>query len=450
MNAALKIKIFGQDGTQVLQLSKSSLTLGSAAHCDVVSAHASVNPEHARAWLDGGRIWVQDLGSAAGTSLNEIRLPALKPMLLRDLDVLRLGQSDATIVLEPVVVRAPTMKAAPPQRPAPPQPTSKETPPDPVKEIEFEKRREQLHALGRELADTRLQLQMARLEANSADEMSKQLHFLREEIKTVQEQKVKWNETLRQLELDKQQLRQDAEMEIAKFKQRHTPALSIPLVSAAPMVEVPTETFEPPAKPSANSKTGQRPRIRPQWKGLGISSVVFATVMISGGWLILHHSGKPTASRTLSSREVEPRPAAPVEQKPKVAGHFSPKQGSKYRANYSDNVLYLENYVGAEQNPGWRNLWQAELNKVAVGDWKIANFPTVDVVTKEKSLINDLVQIKDTIATDQVQKGVDEMRAREAKFMHELDGLLKGPAGVERFLKFKHSFYSRNQIYLTR
>ena len=41
------------------------------------------------------------------------------------------------------------------------------------------------------------------------------------------------------------------------------------------------------------------------------------------------------------------------------------------------------------------------------------------------------------------------MRAREGKFLHELEGIFKSQAGVDRFLKFKRAFYVRNQAYLS-
>lgn len=111
MSSALKVKIFDAKGTQILPVAKSTVTVGSASHCDVVLNHPSVQPEHIRAWSEGGRIWVQDLGGATGTFLNGIRLPALKPMLVRELDILKLGECPSTLGLEPNLVRAPVVKA---------------------------------------------------------------------------------------------------------------------------------------------------------------------------------------------------------------------------------------------------------------------------------------------------------------------------------------------------
>src|SRR5687768_17438983 len=111
---SLKVKIFDGKGTHVVPVAKSTVTVGSASHCDVVLEHASIQAEHVRAWLEGGRIWIQDLGTTGGTFLNGIRLPGLKPMLVRDLDVLKLGECPATVGMEANLVRAPIVKAARP------------------------------------------------------------------------------------------------------------------------------------------------------------------------------------------------------------------------------------------------------------------------------------------------------------------------------------------------
>ncbi len=108
-SVTLKIKIFDAKGTQVIPTAKSTATVGSAEHCDVVFDHPTVANEHARAWCEGGRIWVQDLGSPGGTTLNGIRLPPLKPMLVRELDIVKLGECSSTMGLEPNLVRAPVV-----------------------------------------------------------------------------------------------------------------------------------------------------------------------------------------------------------------------------------------------------------------------------------------------------------------------------------------------------
>ena len=539
MSVSLKVKIFESSGTRTLQVAKSSLTIGSAVHCDLVIDHPTVNGEHVRVWLDGGRIWVQDLGSPGGTSLNEIRLPSLKPMLMRDLDILRLGQSESTLGIEALLVRAPMVKAQP--QIAAPEPAS--TRPEPsvtenkkeVRDSEVTQRREDLRTLSRDLAEVRLQLQMHRLERNAADEMNQQLQNLRDETKAVETQKVKWTDTLKQLEVDKAQARKDAAKELSEHKlrlendfktqqeleqrklaqakrQSVTDLLKATQVvvnqkavawagrafSSEMVVEwesdldaifrsvllgeaqtegvksapVPTPTAATPiagatlpiaaANAAANGMAQQSSKIKIKrsaldapiavmnhlvgrdtpWKSVGMASIGVLTI-IFGCWLALSYY-KQRGNRSFSSSN-----SSRSEMRGKVAARFLPKQNRKYRNTYTENVLYLENYLAAEQNRDFHKLWQTELSRVGAGEWKLAPGAANAVLARELSLLNELGTIRDGLTVDREQEGTIQMRAREAEYLHDLEAMLKSRAAVDRFLKFKRAFYVRNQVYLS-
>lgn len=608
MNVSLKVKIFDNKGTHILQVAKSTLTIGSASHCDVVLDDPSINPEHARAWLEGGRIWIQDLGAVSGTSLNEIRLPALKPMLVRDLDVLRLGDSPSTLGLEAILVRAPVVK------PKVKEPLPKENQVVESKglsNVELEKRREEAETISRNLAELRLQLQMAKLEKISAEEMSQQLQDLRDEIKRVQEQKSRWDETLRQMEVDKLAMRKNIEKELLEFKAKALKDLKKAssdeaaaqvqalqgeikkltdqkdsLVASARLAESDKEAFRKtfekeaaelkakniqvqalneslrqvqaekealrlslgkdaadnkakssketgshsvrelqkfetwkidsvaelstrlralslqkfktwgtqplskdlikewdadlnqifrrvllnelePAAPAQTSsiaasereaesrsrrrREAQQSRLR--WKTLAVTSVILI-IVLAGVWFGSAYI-KQHGNRSLSSVNTERPPVREKEpdiEKPseKPLRHIEPKMGRKYRSSYTENVLYLENYVASEENQDFRKKWESELNKIAGNEWKIDSWIIGPLGRDEQLLVQDLNRIKEGTSPDREKEGIEKMHAREGKFMLELDGIFKSRSAVERFLKFKRSFYQRNQAFLTR
>lgn len=499
--------------------------MGSAAHCDVVINHHSVQPEHARAWIDGGRIWIQDLGGPTGTALNEIRLPELKPMLVRDLDVFRLGQSDATLSLEAILVRAPTFKKAPISSSVHPIPTAAPEPPKPieakgpVRDMELEKRREELANVGRELAQVRLHLQMAQLEKNSTEEMTQQLQNLRSEIQQVQEQKAKWNLTLQEIEAEKKQIRSAAEVEVGEFKNKYAAEMkaqmerdlnrlaewkkeTVPELMKAvrtlstqkakswaartfsqdlifeweeelnlmfrrvllkEKVNAPSKEAHPKevtqtlsgvhplgsasSEPSSDAavSNGKRKglgfsRQGEVWKSRGVKALmgmVVVTALWTGYQRLKTHPLTGFSSQSSEATERKPRT------------RFVPKQNRKYRNTYTDNVLYLENYVAAEQNQDFRKLWQTELNRAATKDWKVDAALANSLVNKEQILIMDLNHLRDGIFSDRESEGVAQMRSREAQFIRDSEALLKGHANYDRFTKFKRAFYIKNQSYLS-
>ena len=79
---------------------------------DVIVADARVSRRHAAVRIEGGRVIVEDLGSANGTWLNEARL--LGPRALSPGDRIRVGDTSLEVRFDPVPVPLPGGLAAPP------------------------------------------------------------------------------------------------------------------------------------------------------------------------------------------------------------------------------------------------------------------------------------------------------------------------------------------------
>lgn len=215
----LKIKVHDADEARVVPVAKSTATVGAGRHCDVVIAHESVEPEHARAWIDGGRLWIQDLGTTGGTYLNGIRLPPLKPMLVRENDLLKLGDSEATLSLEAVadrLVRAPVVKKSVTEVTA----TDVRTMTGIRDGGDLDRRREELAKVSRELAEIKLQLQMAKLEKNSTDELRKTINGLREDVRQLGDQRDKLNDTLKKLDDERHRKISSTEADVVDMKMK--------------------------------------------------------------------------------------------------------------------------------------------------------------------------------------------------------------------------------------
>jgi hypothetical protein len=679
VSVSLKVKIFESTGTRILNVAKSTLTIGSASHCDIVLDHPTVNPEHTRAWIESGRIWIQDLGSPGGTALNDIRLPSLKPMLVRDLDVLRLGESPSTLGLEAIMVRAPVVKPKVSERVSATASAREAAAPDAkvLSNVELEKRREEAETLGRELADVRLQLQMATLEKASGEDLHQEVLKLREETQRSQEQRAKWDEAVQKIEAERVALKKAAEKEMAEFRPKtlaefkksagaeadhqaaiwngqieklmndcktlrenleaanaskanqrksferelqdarkeaaaakkeaadqqsqrvilgenlrqaegeredlrkevkrtttsggdtnkqvaaltaelrkltdlreserksreneiadikaktfkevnamlleetqkmgawkhealnemtrlmaklslnkvrvwatrplsqemieeweadviqtfHRVMMNDPEAQSIPTarhkaeamtatksntarlhaVQTPPDDHPERDRETDEAKEARRTRRRKAraaakaWRSLAMTSAI-VLLLAAGVWLGTTYF-RQHGSRGLSSLAQTPP------QLPSVSTshpRFEPKMGKKFRGSYTENVLFLENYVSAEENMDFHKRWLNDLNKVAATEWKVDAWTLAPVLAEEQTLIQDLDNIKRSITADKEQEGVQKMKDREAKFLHDLDSVFKTRAGTEKFLKFKRSFYQRNQAYLMR
>ena len=200
-------------GQQTLPASKSTLVVGRASHCDIVLNHSSVYAEHVRAWLEGGRIWLQDLGSEAGTFLNGTRLPTLKPMLVRDVDLIKLGTCPATIGFDIQSPRETRVRLTPTPES---EPISTEVRPTPSAEgADLDRRRVEIARAGRELAELKLQLQMARLDKGAGEDVRRKLLAVREEVAAAEGRREQIKREIHRLQEQRQMALSQTRAEVA-------------------------------------------------------------------------------------------------------------------------------------------------------------------------------------------------------------------------------------------
>ncbi|MBX5482220.1 MAG: FHA domain-containing protein [Myxococcaceae bacterium] len=84
-----------EKATEVL-LDDDIITLGRDKSCQVVLAQMAVSRSHARITRDGSLFFVEDLGSAYGTTINGKALPKGEKRLLRNGDLIAIAQFDVT------------------------------------------------------------------------------------------------------------------------------------------------------------------------------------------------------------------------------------------------------------------------------------------------------------------------------------------------------------------
>jgi hypothetical protein len=434
-------------------------------------------------WCEGGRLWIQDLGTESGSTLNDMKLPPLKPMLCREIDTLKLGASPFTISIEPVFVRAPQVKPTEAAKPAM----------KPVGEMnpeELNARRVELANVSRELAELKLQLQMARLEKDAVEEIKKYRERLQEQIKELEVSKNQMHHDMAEWDKDKVTFRKNLEKELADMRlQTHKDLRNAtevetkkfeawrrgcvdemtqlvvllmgrkvkPLVgktispSQVKKLERDvtlimrrvllneTEAEENVVQELYNYDPKDAKRVRTYWKNfaMAISGMVVASGAVFFAW---NFTAKRNAARTIASAESPAPQVAPVERP-----HFVAPTTPEFKRTYTDNVLYTTNFGQIELSAGYRRSWILELNKVGVSDWKLSENVIVPLVAKEMNLVQDLVRLRSGILAEQQKDGIARLRAREAQFQNDLRAMLKSKDLVDRFYKFKKSFFQKNQ-----
>src|SRR5512140_735587 len=96
MSAKLTAKHRSEGGSNEHVLDEPAITLGREKGCQIVLAEQAVSRKHARISRDGALFFIEDLGSAYGTTVNGNKLPKGEKRLLRNGDVIAIAQFDVT------------------------------------------------------------------------------------------------------------------------------------------------------------------------------------------------------------------------------------------------------------------------------------------------------------------------------------------------------------------
>lgn len=428
-----------------MQISKSNLTVGSSSHCDVVVDHPTVHADHLRAWTEGGRVWIQDLDSGKGTRINGIPLPPLKAMLMRDIDVLKLGECESTITLEALVIRQPAVRA----REAKAEAVVSDVEENGFTEGEtaVERRREELEALSREMAEAKLQLQMAQLEQATADELSKQIQKMRNEIKVLNDQKGLWEKT-QQHKYGEERFAELSQLVHMWVGQKVRPwerqivgegvitqwendlnriFRRVLLRDSSPVEAAAADLGVAPVK--RESRRNRRNRIWSQQQI--IAGCVIVVCALGSAWIFSRMNIRRVDKARVPASQQPPVPSARVAAPAPVKG---------YRGSYTDNILYTDKYLENERNLDFRKSWLRELGRAVTSEWKMDGGMVASALAKEAALIDDLERLK---GNGPKAENIQLMRAREAAFQKDLAEVFRDRAAVDKFFKLKRSFYVR-------
>jgi hypothetical protein len=84
-------QLLGTEDKSRLDLRLNRLIIGRSNECDVAIPHGPVSRRHALLWREGGRLWLEDLGSANGTAVNGT--PIRDAFEVFDADVIAFAES---------------------------------------------------------------------------------------------------------------------------------------------------------------------------------------------------------------------------------------------------------------------------------------------------------------------------------------------------------------------
>jgi hypothetical protein len=124
---------------------------------------------------------------------------------------------------------------------------------------------------------------------------------------------------------------------------------------------------------------------------------------------------------------------------------YQPETDRKYRDNYSDNILYLDDYVKMKLDEKEQTSWTLLLNDFIVGRLSLSDRVIPDFISAEDVMIKDLLHIREGILPQFKEQGLSRMADTEKQESEKLRKLLETPENYKKFRELEKSYYEDYQ-----
>ncbi|MFK8137723.1 MAG: FHA domain-containing protein [Bdellovibrionales bacterium] len=128
-----------------------------------------------------------------------------------------------------------------------------------------------------------------------------------------------------------------------------------------------------------------------------------------------------------------------IASKPK----YNPEKDLKYRSTYTDNVLYLEDYLETYFEEEARKQRTKDLNSFFIDELKLNESRLSAYLATEAVLVKDLFEIQQKINPRFINEGVARMKARELKDRKRILEIVKGVENLRKIKEQNKEFFTR-------
>jgi pSer/pThr/pTyr-binding forkhead associated (FHA) protein len=105
---------------------------------------------------------------------------------------------------------------------------------------------------------------------------------------------------------------------------------------------------------------------------------------------------------------------------------YAPTQSTDWHETYTGNVLYYRNYLEAMQDSVFQDQWVLRLNNLEMlRSMKLNEDDIVQFIGKERALINQLGNLKESLDAKYLEQGLEKMNQAEAQAVQEMKQVLK-------------------------
>ena len=122
---------------------------------------------------------------------------------------------------------------------------------------------------------------------------------------------------------------------------------------------------------------------------------------------------------------------------------YQPDMDNNYRSNYSDNILYLRNYVEMKMDQEYERKWTLILNDFIVGRLGLSDRIIPNFIANEAVMIKELMAIREGILPQFKEQGINRMNSAEQQALIKITDLLQTPENYQKFRNLEKEFYGQ-------
>ncbi len=133
-----------------------------------------------------------------------------------------------------------------------------------------------------------------------------------------------------------------------------------------------------------------------------------------------------------------------------LSAQFNPEMKEEFLPTYTERVMYTKDYLKLEKDVGFQSQWRIELEGFFVDKLRLSENRMVPFFSREKVLIHELGEARETINgnfVDEGKKRLDEIEADFYKRLKKQEGYTQKQ--IDEIMVFKKEFFEKNKDLFT-
>ncbi len=214
-------------------------------------------------------------------------------------------------------------------------------------------------------------------------------------------------------------------------------------ISAILLDEVDDEIFDA-ENYSDIDPTLQQNKVKKFYVAAGASLVIITLLFVFAPNLeqAAKDSGRDLATKI---EQADQRQIEAAQKANDLSAVFNPEMVTAYQDSYTERVMYMQDYLRLENDPGFKGQWHLELEEFFVDKLRLTENDMVPFVAREAALIKELGEARSSINGNFVDEGRKRLEEIEANFYKRVkEGGLKQKQ-LNEIMKFKKKFFIDNK-----